>query len=305
MLSIVRRRPLLSLILVLAGPAKSLDFSNDLVLYEEDFEGETSFPTTPEVNTIAAGGMGGFYLPSFLPPTLSGTAISESVPGLEDGDFQVGAIINPPGTIGTDSFNLRAEFSALSHEGQSPDPSVIDLFVGATFDSGEVSRGSAILSLRVDNFSTFEAQLIVCERDGSIPVECNNSLEVPVPTDAVAALFAGAVFVLDCQIDRAAETVTGSIEIDGFSPIIVGPMSFTVLSQTDPIINPLQSLFLDTGTSVETDTLVEVEFDSFRISQTQAAAMVPSLSPVSLALLAAALLGAMAYWRRRESVSAS
>jgi hypothetical protein len=289
MLSIVRRLPLLSLILVLAGPAQSLDFSNDLVLYEEDFEGETSFPTTPEVDLIAAGGMDGVLIPSFGSPTLSGTAISASVGSLV-GDT---IAITGPGlsSIGTDSFNLRGEFSGLSATTDA------DFFLGveASFDSGEVDLGNAGVVLLVDNFSNFEAQLGVFERDGSLPGEFNNYLEVPVPSGASTALLAGAAFVLDFQIDRAAETVTASVDIDGFSPIIVGPMSLTVLSQTDPMTGPQQDILILAG------TLVEVEFDSFRISQTQAAAMVPSLSPVSLALLAAALLGAA--WHRSHNRS--
>jgi hypothetical protein len=134
MRSIVRRLPLLSLILVLAGPAQSLDFSNDLVLYEEDFEGEASFPTTPEVDLIAAGGMFGILLPSGLPLTLSGTAISESISLPEDFLAIAGV---PSNSIGTDSFNLRGELSGLS--------TITDAFiiVGATFDSGEVDLGLA------------------------------------------------------------------------------------------------------------------------------------------------------------------
>jgi hypothetical protein len=158
--------------------------------------------------------------------------------------------------------------------------------LGASFDSGEVDTGEMLVVLRVDNSVNFEAVLIVAERDGSLPAgEFNNSLEVSVPSGAFTDLLAGAAFVLDLQIDRAAETVTGSIDIDGFSPIIVGPMSLTVLSPTDPMIQGTGLIL-----QLSAGTLVEVEFDSFRISTTPA--MVPALSPVSLALLAAALLGA-------------
>ena len=106
---ILSRLTLLSLILVLAGPAQSLDFSNDQVLYEEDFEGETSFPTTPEVDAIAAGGMHGLSSPSLGVPTLSGAAVSASVSASGD---SLEIVEFGSNSIGTDSFNLRGCTSA-------------------------------------------------------------------------------------------------------------------------------------------------------------------------------------------------
>jgi hypothetical protein len=280
-----------SLILVLAGPALSLDFSSDLVVYEEDFDGETSFSTTPEVDAIAAGGMDATSLPLSGVPILSGTAISASVSASGDGVVVAAMGSN---SFGTDSFNLRGEFSALS---ASLDASAV-VVLDAAIDSGEAFQGGIEVVLRVDNPGALVARLLVTERDGStLGPDRDNLLEVSVPTDALAALLAGAAFVLDCQIDRAAETVTGSIDIDGFSPTIVGPMSLNFLSQTDPMTFARQVLALPTGTG----TLVEVEFDSFRISQSQATIMVPALSPASLALLAAALLAAV--WHRSHNRS--
>lgn len=287
MRSILRRLPLLSLILVLAGPAQSLDFSNDLVLYYEDFEGETSFPTTPEVDLIAAGGLFGI---SYSPigtdvPTLSGTAVSASVSSASSEVFLESVIVTE--SLGTDSFNLRGEYSGLSASLDA----IAELHLDATVrDIVEERVGEIGLRLIIDNVGGFGV-LRVVERDGTLPAqELNNFMDVLVPPLAYDALLAGAAFVLDCQIDRAAETVTASIDIDGFSPTIVGPMSFIVVPQTEPLEWPRATLELPVYPFPVIEA--EVEFDSIRISRTQPAVLVPALSPVSLALLAAALLGA-------------
>ena len=287
MRSILLRLPLLSLILVLAGPTQSLDFSNDLVLYYEDFEGETSFPTTPEVDLIEAGGMFGISYTAIgtSVPTLSGTAVSASVSSDSYGDSLEEVIVTE--SLGTDSFNLRGEYSGLSASLDA----IAELHLDATLrDIVEQTIGDIGLRLIIDSVGGF-AVLRVVERDGTLPAhELNNFLDVLVPPLAYDALLAGAAFVLDCQIDRAAETVTASIDIDGFSPTIVGPMSFTVVPQTKPLEWARTTLELSVFPFPVIE--VEVEIDSFRISRTQAAVMVPALSSVSLALLAAALLGA-------------
>ncbi len=73
---IARRLGLAAVIVAIyAMPALSLDFSNDRFVYREDFNGEISFPTTVELDLIAAGGLRGGSDSDLLgpPPSLTGT----------------------------------------------------------------------------------------------------------------------------------------------------------------------------------------------------------------------------------------
>lgn len=62
------------LVAIYAMPALSLDFSNDRFVYREDFNGEISFPTTVEVDLIAAGGLRGGSDSDLLGPPRSSRA---------------------------------------------------------------------------------------------------------------------------------------------------------------------------------------------------------------------------------------
>ncbi len=46
-----------TLALIWAMPARSLDFASELLVYQEDYQGEFTYPTTPEVNEIGAAGL--------------------------------------------------------------------------------------------------------------------------------------------------------------------------------------------------------------------------------------------------------
>lgn len=280
---------------ICAMPARSLDFSSDLVLYEENFNGEVSFPITPEVDDIAAGGLIGFSESAGgfgAPPTLTGTAVHESVSA--SSTFAEGLIFLS-NSIGTASFNLRGEFAGLS---ASLDTQAF-IQLAANIDTGAINVGGiqTILLIQDDVMGGLKASINVVEADGTLPSGFNNFLEVPLAASETSALLAGAAFVLDCQIDRGAETVTGSIDISGFPSITVGPMSLFFVSPTDPVVGVGQQLTVNLPGG-PTGTLVEVDFDTFRISRTQPT-LVPLLSPSTVPLLVALLLGT-AWWQTRR-----
>jgi len=76
-------RSFLVMLLLGAIPAQALDLSDLQVIYHEDFEGETAFPTVPEVNVLSFGdnvtaGRDGDSNP-IIPPLVSGGAALASL----------------------------------------------------------------------------------------------------------------------------------------------------------------------------------------------------------------------------------
>ncbi len=70
---------LLLMMLYGAAPSGALDLSSHSLIYLEDFDGETSFPTTPQVNLLSIGanssvGVNGNNN-SFAAPFISGDAV--------------------------------------------------------------------------------------------------------------------------------------------------------------------------------------------------------------------------------------
>lgn len=281
-----------------SAPARSLDFSNDVILYEESFDGEISFPITPEVDTISAGGLVGFSLVgnfglSGPPPVLDGASVVEIVSRGFDELFASGVIFTT-NSIGTGSYNLRGEFKGLS----ASDTGLAWVQLASNVDSGEINVGaiSMILNAEIDGMGAVILSIKVTERDGSTPASFNNSMQITLSAAETVALLGGAEFTLDCQVDRAGETATGSIEVSGFAEVTVGPMPLMFISPSDPMVGAGQQL-------VEVvqgfpGTFVEVELGNFRISRASATS-VPVLYPPALILLAVVLLSSGA-WRSRS-----
>ncbi len=110
---------------ICAMPARSLDLSNDRLVYQEDFNGEISFPTTAELDLIAAGGLRGGSDSDLVgpPPSLTGTSVHES---LSASTTLTEAVFFLSSTLDTASFSLRGEFSGLSLP--SPARGIFQLF---------------------------------------------------------------------------------------------------------------------------------------------------------------------------------
>ena len=301
---ILSRLSLLALILILAGPAQSLDFSGDLLVYREDFEGEISFPTTPEVDQIAVGGLLGGSDPGLLgpPPPLTGTSVHESA---SDTTTIVEAVLFVSSSLGTDSFSSRGEFSGLSvPEDMSAGLSINFLFPAVPpegFPSIAVNVG---LDGGNTSFSIpAAASILVAETDGMGLFPSVNSVELSLPAAETVALLGGAAFVLDLRADRVAETVTASIDITGFPTHTVGPMPLLLIDDAAEVFAMTQGLFLVSSFAAPPGTLVEVDLDAFEIYLPPPP--VPALSPGSISLLAALLLGTAwsqgGRWRPRRS----
>jgi hypothetical protein len=194
-------------------------------------------------------------------------------------------------SINTSSLGLRSEFFGMSVPFDTK--ARVDLF--ASFDilpggTAFPSFGVVLIISGEDTFGPASMSIAVLETDGVPPPPSggvDNFLELALPAAETTALLGGAVFVIDFEADREAETVTGSIDIAGFATHTVGPMSLSFIDDAASIIIAGQALGL-TGGLAPPGTLVEVDVDAFEVYQTP---VVPALSPSGLPLLAALLLG--------------
>jgi len=279
------------------GPAVSYD----LLVYQEDLEGEASFPTTSEVDLIAAGGLLGGSGPELFgpPPILTGTSARESISDLTtDGT----AVFFLSSTLGTDAFSLRGEFSGLSVPINTQ--ALIQLVADFPIVPGEGDYPKIGMWVRPNAGTASDpasSSIILFETDGIPPPPpggLDNFVELFLPAEETAALLGGAAFALDFRADRMAETATGSIQIPGFPTHTVGPMSLLFTSDTAEPIIVVQAVSFFFGASPP-GAVVEVDLDAFEVYQPSAPELVPALSPVMTFLLAA-LLVATTWWKARS-----
>lgn len=277
--------------------------SYDVLVYQEDFEGEASFPTTSEVDLIAAGGLSGGSDANLLgpPPPLTGTSAHESISDLTTDGSGVFFLSN---TLGTDAFSLRGEFSGLSVPIDTE--ALVQLVADFPVPPGEVAFPMIGMWLRPNAGTASEApssSMALFESDGIPPPSSggvDNLIELSLPAAETAALLGGAAFALDFRADRVAETLTGSIQIPGFATHTVGPMALSFTSDTAEPIVVVQVLSFFFGASPP-GAVVEVDLDAFEVHQPSATQAVPTLWPGFMALLAALLVATT--WSQTRSGS--
>lgn len=304
--SILSRLSLLTLILILAGPAQSLDFSNDILVYREDFEGEISFPTTPELDQISIGGLLGGSDTDLLgpPPPLTGTSVHESA---SDTTTLVEGVYFVSDSLGADSFSSRGEFSGIS----VPVDTRALLTINFLFPLVPL-QDYPMIAVRLDldggdtsPVAPAAVSILVTESDGMTPPPSggfDNFVELSLPKAETAALLGGVAFFVDLRVDRVAENATASIHIEGFPTLTVGPMPILFIDDAAEVIGMTQGMYLSSSLAPP-GTLLEVDLDRFRVYLPPPP--VPALSPRSIPLLAALLLGTAwsqtVRWRLRRS----
>jgi hypothetical protein len=272
----------------------SFDFSTDLVLYEEDFESEVAYPTTPEVDLLFAGGMIGTEdqggAPGPAPPILTGTSVRESVAlqsPFDPSDPFTERVDLVSDSIGLGSYNMTGEFSGLSETADA------EAFVAlvSQIDDGEAILGQidVLLAVTGGDGGPPVAQLAIAEEDGVSPSGFDDFRTVDLSTAEASALIAGTPFVLKLQVDRPNGFGFASIQTDGFPIQIAGPLQFSTITTAGTFEGAGQFLTIALPGGL-VGTLVEVDLESFQISRTQPATPVPTLSWIGLAPLATALL---------------
>lgn len=219
---------------LLNSPALALPFIAADQIYAEDFEAETGFPTTPEVDTPLIGGLQIYLGPIGTqppPPTISGgRALLETAPfpdslqtPFSGNGFRYSGMGTSPAlgvriaagahalsSIDTEWFGFEAEFNQL--------PSSVSFVSGGI--AFEDSGGGPVLSL-VSQQTTF-----VFPGGGATTTQ----ERVPLSAALSNALLAGTFYELDVFIDSAEMTVVASLEMDGIGSVETAALSLSGLS---------------------------------------------------------------------------
>lgn len=240
-----------------ALPAWSLHHhaSSELV-YQEDYEGETDYPTTPEVNEILGSGLVGDSLsgPGGA-PTLAGGVARASVSA--SGSFAQGVWL-PASDFGKGPIGVSGDFSELNVSDDSAGSAIVeatfeatggDIFVHAYAGAGR--NGSGTLT---DGFLGI--------RTGPAAGGPTTNLQIPLPAAETAALGGGAEFALHLGVDRDQALAEAVLEITGFSPLVVGPLAIDSGAAGLGVEQMTQAFVLEDG---GVSAPLELEFDALEI----------------------------------------
>lgn len=202
--------------MLVAPAAGALDFGGASVVYRELLAGETTYPTTPEIDKIGAGGFIGASIPLGSAPTLTGSAAHVSLP--YPGPFSRLLLLIQSNVLGESSFGLRAGFENLT----ASSPGFSRSEVSAGFDLPTHPIVGVLLAV-AHNPGNDSAQLSVLNSSQA----GGGAESVPIPPAALAALVAGAAFEIDLFVDRSKQTAVGSVAINGFGTIETPVLALT------------------------------------------------------------------------------
>lgn len=198
----------------LSAPAASaLDLAPEQLLYAETYLGESSYPTTPEVDRAQAGGLDGYSFttmgPSAVGPTLTGDAARVVIGG--GPDLAMFSSIGATQMVGSGSVGLRGAFEGFVHVGDGTAFAAVDSEFLVDLQSWiRVSAG--LLLTRSGSVQT--ATLRVIETD--VYLGSSTSADLALSPRESDALFGGAGFTIDLFVDKGASVADGSVRVDGF-----------------------------------------------------------------------------------------
>lgn len=238
-----------------AAPAQALDFSGLTLIYQEDFEGETGFPTLPEVNTLSVGdnssiGLDGLNVP-FPALFISGGAAIGSIHSRVPTAVQN---VHVPATF-SDSFGMRATFDSFS-VGIAPADGSGAAGVVAVF--GTLPNPTSVISASIGiarNFgSTTGFVILEYEEPPASPV----SSVVALGPAGISAVLAGASFTVELIFDKDTLIATGSADIVGIGVITAPPLDVSAVAGISSSI-PLaaMNLFLAEHFGFDADVRME------------------------------------------------
>jgi len=252
-----------AMILVLPLAATALEFAPELLVYQEDYGGELAYPTSPEIDGIAAGGLDGQSQPGTGPgPTLTGTAARASVSSTGP---VADLVLFAGGTdfgLGPAGFRGESSFEIFNIPASTPFANAVVFLTGA-FDVAAAFNASARASVELaQSAGVSSSALVLLETDGTGAV--TTSMTLALPAAETAALEAGAFFTIDLQVDRSDSAATASVDIDGFSTHTVGPIGLSAIGATHPLDAVSQGLAFEFALP-GTPNLVEVDFTGLQI----------------------------------------
>lgn len=225
-----RAFPLACALVVLLCAPGALAIAPDvgIQVYLEDFEAEFAFPTSPEIDELSLGPMGGNGRDIFTNstvPTLTGTsALLELEPNLT----LFKGVGGGPGHLGTESISLRARYENWEVSPFSSVKNTIALAARAFDESGPSTLlHSLAIGLEWDAIAQqLLLRLVESRFDYGTNQTISNENDIVLGTQAPVL---GAPFIFDLHIDRAAQHVSGHLEIVGAGSTPIGPLAITML----------------------------------------------------------------------------
>jgi hypothetical protein len=233
------------------------------VVYRESYDGEVSFPTTPEVDLLSAGGM----LATGFTSTVSLTGMAAHVAIPEPGTIAPGgaAAFIPNDMVSTagSDVTVRGEFENWARVGA-------DAFAGALvalapFDSSDELVAQVLITTTA-GVSTGE--LGASERQSGSVI---GSSGVPLLPATVAAIEAGTLFTVELILDESQHEIAARLELPGGS-LTTPALSLTgAPNRSAASVGQSAVFFGDSGTSFDLD------LDHFEV-EAEAEAFVPFLN---------------------------
>lgn len=254
---------LLLMILHAATPSGALDLSNHALVYLEDFDGETSFPTLPEVNLLSIGanssiGVDGNNNP-FAAPFISGDAVVGSIHSEVPTALQN---VHVPATF-SNSLAIRATFNSFSL-GMAPADGSASTGVVAVFGplmgvtpTAVVDAGLGI-SRSFGNTTGFV--ILNYNEPGVAPAFTFLAFDPLDPSDAAAisAVLSGTPFTVDLAFDKTTLIATASVDIAGFGEFVAPPLDVSgIAGITSSTPLAATNLFLSENFGLDVDVNME------------------------------------------------
>ncbi|MFK7894693.1 MAG: hypothetical protein AB8G23_02595 [Myxococcota bacterium] len=241
--------------------ASALDFEVPLV-YQENFVGENSFPTTSEIDVMDGGGLVA-RLPSMTPTTFTGTSarLIAAVSGHPEGvyaemdDMQYSTVESNVG--------VRAVYSGLTSA--SPGKARLTSLLRFTRDDDVMPGGTLLATyLRISpltpNFVVVRLGVLEERLGPNGMPSYTGSRETLINYVNNDMPFSEVSFISDLKVDRAAGLAVASVQIGSDDEITTD--SLPLVYAQDYSVSSAQQYFLHEGENADP---FEVDLDSFQV----------------------------------------
>jgi cysteine-rich repeat protein len=238
------------LLLLSSAPSLALDLSGYTLVYQEDFEGETAFPTTPEVNLLSIGPNSAAVFDGNEQLVSVVSSISGGVVGAFIQSVFPTAVMNMdvPSTF-ANSFAMRGNFIGFEFDFPPSDGSGATGVIAAF---GPMVNGdpTAVVStgIALARISSVETGSLVVRYEE--PLKAPISTSIPLSASAVSAVLSGAAFTTDLVFDKTTMIATGSVDIAGIGEVAAPPVdasSIAAITPSSPLIGTNLFLTEDLG----------------------------------------------------------
>lgn len=198
------------------------------IAYQENFDGEVGYPTTPDFDAFGAGGVVD-RVELGPPPTLIGGAVRETAGAA---DFEDGVEVEIDHEIIStlaSEVGVRADFAGLDFVGDGT--ARINVFAFFALDDEPGVSGTAVgvsFEVRRIDGAFFGRFRFIEEHTGPGAEEFLTLNETFVDQTLMSAIDAGVPFTIDVEIDRAAATARASLQVGAQPELLAPPIALTL-----------------------------------------------------------------------------